>query len=157
MLIILVISVAFVSIYLLVFREKDESHMKVDRAWLEENIWQVESYKEMRNGKYDIYLLEVQPGDEDSWDKLCYNFTYAPYTFLNHYYLAEGVNCQGMVVHLADWCERNEHEYSVAWTSTHTFIFIKHDAQWYKFDFDTQGASMTEIEAADVKKGMIGL
>lgn len=154
-LVILVISVVMFCAWLLIFKENDESHITASLEWLEENIWRVESYKEKKNGEYDIYLLEVQPGDEADFDKLVYNFTYAPYSVFNSYYLANGVNCQGMTVHLADWCERHGYEYNVAWTATHTFIFINYDMVWYKFDFDSDGAEMTEVPLAEVQKGFV--
>ncbi len=152
---ILVISAVAFGLWMFVFRDDGPDHVTVDRAWLEENIWRVESYKEKSNGLYDTYLLEVQPGDEDTWEKLCYNFTYTPYTALNSYYLANGVNCQGMTVHLADWCERHGYEYSVAWTRTHTSIYIRYDAQWYLFNFDQANREIKEVSGADVQKGMI--
>lgn len=156
MLIILVISVVFTCVYLLVFKEKDNNHIVVDFEWLQENIWRAEGYRERKDGKYDVYLLEVQPGDEDTYERLCYNFTYAPYSYFNSYYLAEGVNCQGMTVHLADWCERNGIEYNVAWTSTHTLTYIKYDGKWYRFNFDSGGAEISEVPLAEVQKGYVG-
>lgn len=144
-----------VSAWLLIFKEDDPYHLVAEQEWMEENIWRVESYKKLKNGKYDVQLLKVQPGDESTWELLCYNFDYAPYSFLTSYYLANGVNCQSMTVHLADWCERHGCEYNVAWTSTHTLIYIKYDREWYRFDFDSDEAKREQVSLSEVQKGFV--
>lgn len=153
-LIILVISVATFGIWLLM-RTPVPSNVVEDAAWLEENIWRVESYKQKWNGKYDIHLLRIEPALNPSFDELQLTFRDTEYSAFNSYYLAEGVNCQGMTVYLADWCERFAYEYSVAWTAMHTYIFIKYDGAWYKFDFDVGESSVEEVAAKYVQKGMV--
>lgn len=154
MLIMLVISGVLFGGWLL-FRDKDPSHVTVDEVWMTENIWRVESFKQNRNGSYDTYLLEVEPAMETSFREVLETFNATEYNNINHYYLAEGVNCQGMTVYLADWCERNRIEYAVSWTTIHTFIYIRYEGVWYKFDFDVGKSSVTEVHSSEVKKGMI--
>ncbi len=154
MLIILVISVVVFGAWLLL-TPKDPNHIKVDKAWMEENIWRVQSYKALKNGQFDVYLLDVQTATDADFDALQCTFNNTPYTSYNSYWLADGVNCQGMTVYIADWCERNFCEYAVAWTRTHTLIYVKYNAVWYKFDFDSQSTSIEEVLAKDVAKGMI--
>lgn len=153
-LIILVISGVVFGAWLLL-RPKDPNHMVVEEQWLSDNIWRVQSYKPLRNGKYDIYLLDVETAYDQDFDALRRTFNSTPYTSYNSYWLLDGVNCQGMTVYIADWCERNLFEYSVAWTRTHTWIYVSYDNVWYKFDFDMDDSSIEEVMAKDVEKGMI--
>lgn len=139
----------------LLLKPQDPSHVVMDDVWLSENIWKVESYKQLRDGRYDIYLLEIEPALERTFDDLQHTFNTTPYSSFNSYHLADGVNCQGMTCYLASWCERNAFNYSVAWTRSHTVTFIKYDGSWYKFDFDVQGSTIEPVAAKDVMKGMI--
>lgn len=125
-LIILVISGVLFGAWLLL-REPNPNHIVEDAEWLEQNIWRVQSYREKRNGKFDIYLLAVEPPHERSFEELEATFLTSEYSSFNSYYLQEGVNCQGMVCYLASWCERYHYEYSVAWNRVHTLIYIKHE------------------------------
>lgn len=122
---------------------------------MNENIWRVESYKPRRNGKYDVYLLNVEPALELSFGELQSTFKSTKYNSFNSYSLEDGVNCQGMVCYLASWCERYYYEYSVAWTRMHTLIYIKYDGTWYKFDFDVDGSTIEEVAPKYVQKGMV--
>lgn len=139
----------------LLLRGKDPSHISATEEWMMENIWRVESFKQKKNGTYDTYLLEIEPAMESSFSELRNTFGVTEYNNINHYYLSEGVNCQGMTVYLADWCERNRVEYAVSWTTIHTFIYIRYGGVWYKFNFDAEGSSVSEVASSEVQKGMI--
>ncbi len=153
MLIILVISGVLFGAWMLL-RPEDPSHLRENADWLNENIWRVASYKKLRNDTYDIYLLEVEPAMEESFEDLKYTFEHTSYSSFNSYHLGDGVNCQGMTVYLASWCERNYCEYSVAWTTAHTLIYIRYDGTWYEFNFDEYTKTITEVLPGDVKKGL---
>ena len=155
MLIMLVISGVIFGAWLLLFKENDPSHIQVEEEWLVENIWRVESYLKMDDGRYDVYLLEVQSPVETTFEDLERTFLNTPYTSFNSESLQDGVNCQGMTVYLANWCEANRVEYSVSWTKTHTFTFIREDDGWYKFDFDISGSTIEPVEPQNVQKGMV--
>lgn len=154
MLVILVISGAVFGAWLLV-REPDSSNLVADADWMNENIWRVESYKPRKDGNYNVHLLQVEPAINPSFDELRATFSGTKYNSFNSYYLEDGVNCQGMVCYLANWCERYHCEYSVSWTKMHTLIYIKVNGSWYKFNFDVDGATIEEVLAKDVQKGMI--
>ena len=70
MLIMLVISGVIFGAWLLLFKESDPSHIQVEEEWLVENIWRVESYMNMDDGRYDVYLLEVQSPVETTFEDL---------------------------------------------------------------------------------------
>ena len=132
-----------------------EEHIVADESWMNENIWRVSSYKQRKNGKYDVYLLDVQPAVEREFEELQEVFHSTRYSTFNSYNLADGVNCQGMVCYIADWCERNLCEYSVAWNTTHVWIFVRYNNEWHKFNFDVHGAIEEIVAPKDVEKGMV--
>lgn len=150
----MVISVVIFGVWLLL-KPKDLFHIVVEESWLEENIWQVQSYKQLRDGRYDVYLLKIEDALDPTFDQLKRTFNTTSYTSYNSYWLYDGVNCQGMTVYIADWCERNLYEYSVAWTRTHTWIYVRYDGVWYKFDFDMDHQKIEEVMPKDVEKGMV--
>ena len=154
MLSILVISGAIVATVLL-YGGKDENIIIADSVWLDENIWRVQSYKQRKDGKYDVRLLDIQTAYESSFEELCETYRTTPYSAFNSYNVRDGVGCQGMVCYIASWCDRNAYEYSVAWTPTHVWIYVEYGDIWYKFDFASSGATLSEVMQRDVQKGMV--
>lgn len=126
-----------------------------DTDWLNEYIWQVKSYKPLKNGKYEVRLVEVQPAYDRDLEQLCETFVSTTYSSFNAYYLKDGVGCQGMACYIADWCERNAYPYSVAWSTTHVWIYVEYDSQWYLFDFGPKGPVFKEVGRNEVQKGLV--
>lgn len=122
---------------------------------MEQYIWLVESYKKLDEDKYDVFLVEQEPAWEPTWDDLLYTFEVAPYTAFNSYHIMDGVNCQGMTIHIADWCARNDVEYHVTWTTKHVWIYVRYGGQWYKMDFGAADRAVTETTPYYVTEGMV--
>lgn len=161
----------------------DPLHDVVAESWLAENVWRVQSFKQLKNGDYDIYYLDIQQPTEATFEDLLYTVEHVEYSSFNSYNLSDGVNCQGMVDYIANWCDINYYPYSVAWTATHVFIYVLNvreasdlstdssidsstnseasasagasNGQWYYIDFDISGTTIQKVEEKDVLKGRV--
>lgn len=118
---------------------------KHDDIWISQNLFRVESYESSGEGIYDVTLVNIEPAKVFSFDVLRQIFMSVSYSDYNNYALVNGVNCQGMVNYIADWCDRNEHTYAVEYYEEHVAIRVLHDNIWYRFDF-TRSPSITVIE-----------
>lgn len=116
-------------------QQEESNALVVDAAWLANNLYKVQIYKENEDGTFNVVLLEVEPSKGETFEELQTLFYSTPYSLINSYNLADGVNCQGMVCYLADWCQKAGVEYTIGYSSTHVVISIPNDGEWYKFSF----------------------
>ena len=116
----------------------------VTDEWLAYNLYRVSSYKEGEHGEYTVFLLDVEPALEESFDALVEIFNNTPYSAINNYELAQGVNCQGMTCHIADWCRRNNCPYTVSYQPSHTYITVEHGGKKYEMNF-TRHPTIREV------------
>ena len=118
----------------------------VTRDWLNANLYRVSSYHENSDGTFDVQMLDITGPEVTDWDELVEVFKSTPYTDENNYTLEAGVNCQGMVLFLADWCEKNDHTYEVRYQPRHVSIVITHRDIRYLFSF-SQHPLFTVLES----------
>ena len=118
---------------------------EVDKKWVGENLYRVSTYRELPNGNYVVYLLSVEPSTEKTFEELCRTFKHTPYSSINSYRLEDGVNCQGMVCYIVDWCKKNDCVYKIGYTHAHTYIDVCVDSQWYRMSFTYSNAELYEI------------
>lgn len=103
--------------------------------WIEQNLYKVESYQEQEDGKYKVTLLNIEHPKESNLDDLVRTFRATPFSEENHYFLDEGVNCQGMVYYISLWCVDNGIPYKVKYYSDHVVIEVSYDGREYLFNF----------------------
>lgn len=116
-----------------------------DWDWIAEHLYEVETYADNGDGTYEVTLVNVEPAGEFSFDILRNIFQQTEWTDVNGYALANGVNCQGMAVYIADWCKKNGHAFAIEYYPEHVAIRVKHDEVWYRFSF-SENASVHIIE-----------
>lgn len=116
-----------------------------DEEWLNQNLYKVESYTKNEDGLYTVALVNVQGAEDMSFDDLRREFYSTPYSEDNHFDIHSGVNCQGMVCYIADWCQKNAHEFAVEYFTDHVIISVLHRDKWYRFNF-TQFPEITVVE-----------
>lgn len=127
------------------YKQGEDNTLVVDAAWLANNLYKVQVYKENGDGTYNVVLLEVEPSKGETFEELKSLFYSTPYSLINSYDLVDGVNCQGMVCYLADWARKAGLEYTIGYTATHVTITIHYEQGWYKFSF-TEQPTITEVE-----------
>lgn len=109
--------------------------MCVPESWLVENLFYVDTYKEGFNHWYAVSLVDIEAPGVLDFDEICDIFMSTPYSHYNSHFLSDGVNCQGMTIYLAKWCELTRTPFSVEYTPTHTSINITHEGVTYNFSF----------------------
>ena len=117
----------------------------VDSTWLSENLYRCKLYYDLGEEKWKVFLINVEDSENCSFERLKTIFMNTPYSNVNSYKLEDGVNCQGMVCYISDWCSKNNCPYSIEYSSYHVDIIVNHKGTWYKFDF-TKSPTITEVE-----------
>lgn len=108
------------------------------REWMNQNLFRVHSYTENPDGTFDVQLLEIDGPEVDTWQQLVQLFMSTPYSDENSAYISDGVNCQGMTLFLAEWCETHDHTYTVQYMPTHVRIVITHEGEDFLFSFSSR-------------------
>lgn len=121
------------------------TRITVSEDWLLENLYKVKRYAKLEDNLYSVELVKIEEAPVCSFSEIQAIFNSAKYTPYNSATLKEGVNCQGMVIYLADWCKKTRHTFKVEYLSRHTDILIEDDGCWYRFDFDTT-RSITKLD-----------
>ena len=116
-----------------------------DSEWLANNLYRCSVYYERDDGKWDVYLVDVEGPTDISFDELKETFMKTPYRIRNFPKLEDGVNCQGMVCYIADWCRENKCPYTVEYFDHHIDIVVDYLGTKYRFDF-TENPIITELE-----------
>lgn len=124
-------------------QRETELTIVVDADWMLENLYRVDTYTECELG-YEVSLIKIEKAKRCSFDDMVAKFMSTPYNITNNYYLKDGVNCQGMVCYLADWCSKMKYPFSVNYTSSHVYIIVEYEGCNYKFDFDLE-PSVTKL------------
>lgn len=114
----------------------EEDYLVVDESWILSNLYKVSTYKDNKDGTWTVSLIRVQEATDSTWEELQELFYNTPYSLTNSYCLEDGVNCQGMTVYLADWCEKNGCPFSVKYSSSHVYIVISYEGYDYEFNFN---------------------
>lgn len=119
---------------------------EVTSRWLGENLYRVSTYTELTNGNYVVYLLSIEPSNEETFEELCETFRTTPYSRINSYNLVDGVNCQGMTCYIVDWCQKHQCTYKIGYTPSHTYITVCVDGRWYLMSFTAFNSTIAEVD-----------
>lgn len=120
-----------------------------NRDWVNANLYRVDTFRERRDGAYDVTLLSVEEPGNWTFEELCALFESTPYTLGNSYLLKDGVNCQGMTFYIVKWCRAQNVEYRLHYMPRHITIDVHQGDYWYTFSF----AQEKEITIKDYEGG----
>lgn len=117
----------------------------VTEEWLAYNLYRVDSYVDRKDGTYMVFLLDIEPSKEETFEELKDTFYSTPYSTINSYHIADGIDCRGMTSYIAGWCQDHNRPYKISYTPSHTYITVQEEGKWYEFNFNRM-PSVKEVE-----------